>query len=139
MVRYTTIPDGEWYEAVPIIDDNGLFSGFEGKQNAVQVVLPEDAGITSIGNDALKDCQSLVEITLPESGLSSIVGRAFEGCTNLQSIVIPDTVTEIGYSAFGDCHALTDITLPDAITSIGQGAFISCSNLTNISLPSNLT
>lgn len=69
-VRYKTTPDGEWQEADAIIDDNGAFDGFAGKNTAVEVVLPEDGGIRSIGNYTFQNCTNLNGITIPNEVMS---------------------------------------------------------------------
>ena len=47
-------------------------------------------------------------MTIPNS-VTSIGDSAFENCDSLTSIIIPDSVTSIGYRAFSDCTSLTDV------------------------------
>ena len=66
----------------------------------------KEYSVTSIGNDAFRDCSSLTAITLPE-GVTSIEISAFQGCTSLTAITIPKSVTSIGGWAFNGCSSLT--------------------------------
>ena len=94
--------------------------------------------VTSIGNDAFRDCNSLTFINIPSS-VTSIGNDAFRGCSSLTSINIPSSVTSIGSTAFGGCSSLTSINIPSSVTSIGEGAFDGCRALTSINIPSSVT
>ena len=87
--------------------------------------------VTSIGNDAFRNCSVLTSISIPNS-VTSIGKSAFENCSDLTSITIPNSVTSIGDSAFYDCSGLTSITIPNSVTSIGEYAFSGCSGLTSV-------
>ena len=50
--------------------------------------------------------------------VTSIGEEAFWDCESLTSINIPSSVTSIGKWAFYDCYRLTSITLPKHITNI---------------------
>ena len=94
--------------------------------------------ITSIGNQAFRDCSALVSITIPNS-VTSIGWSAFFGCSGLTSITIPNTVTSIESSAFQGCSGLASITIPNTVTSIGNSAFSGCTGLTSITIPNSVT
>ena len=81
--------------------------------------------VTSIGENAFKDCSALASINIP-SYVTSIGSSAFSGCSALTSINIPSSVTSIGPAAFRDCSALASINIPSSVTSIGWAAFQSC-------------
>ncbi len=94
--------------------------------------------VTTIGNDAFYDCDSLTSITIPDS-VTTIGNYAFAYCDSLTSITIPDSVTTIGNDAFYDCDSLTSITIPDSVTTIGDDAFAWCDSLTSITIPDSVT
>ena len=88
-------------------------------------------GVTSIGDYAFYDCDSLESVTIGNS-VTSIGERAFYDCDSLESVTIPDSVTSIGKRAFYYCSRLKSVTIGNSVTSIGEGAFYYCSNLTEI-------
>ena len=94
--------------------------------------------VTSIGECAFYNCDSLVSVVIPNS-VTSIGNEAFYSCDSLVSIVIPNSVTSIGDNAFGGCRSLTSITIPESVTSIGDYAFYRCSSLTSITIPESVT
>ena len=67
---------------------------------------------------------------IPDS-VTTIGNSAFGECDSLQSITIPDSVTTIGNSAFYHCDSLQSITIPDSVIHIGD-AFSCCYNLTDV-------
>ena len=87
---------------------------------SVKKLVVED-GITSIGNDAFSDCESLVSAELAE-GITSIGDGAFTGCYDLEKINIPNSVTSIGYMAFDSCWALTSLELPSGLSKLESSA-----------------
>lgn len=91
-----------------------------------------------IYNGAFKDCQSLVQVLIPNS-VVAIGDEAFAGCKHLQQVVIPDSVTIIGNNAFANCTSLQQISFPTSVISIGNGAFTNCKSLRHISLPNSVT
>ena len=97
-----------------------------------------DGDVTSIGNYAFDNCQSLASIDIPES-VTSIGESAFYSCTALSSITIPEGVTSIGKTAFSTCRSLTSINIPKGVTTIENYAFYSCSSLRNIDIPKGVT
>ena len=75
-------------------------------------------------------------VVIPNS-VTSIGEEAFSDCDSLTNIVIPDSVTSIGESAFSICMSLRSVILPDSVTSIGDYAFGGCDSLTSIEVSEN--
>jgi len=96
-----------------------------------------EEGVTSIGDNAFKDLNSVVFVSIP-STLNNIGNYAFSGCTSLISIKIPEGVLNIGGFAFKNCSKLIQIEIPDSVIKIGAFAFQGCESLLNISLGKNL-
>ena len=59
--------------------------------------------------------------------VTSIGDNAFRDCSGLTSVTIPNSVTSIGDYAFSNCSSLTSVTIPNSVTSIGNSAFWCCS------------
>jgi len=122
--------------------------------------------LTTIPEEAFKECETLVGITIPNT-VTSIGEKAFDGCNNLTSVTIPNTVTYIGAYAFyeipwldkwldnqpdgllyigkvaykykGTMPSNTSITLLDGTKSIASRAFYQCTNLVSITIPDSVT
>ena len=69
-----------------------------------------EPGVTTIGDDAFKECTGLTSVTIPAS-VKTIGDRAFYDCKGLKSVTIPSSVTTIGECAFNICTALTSVTI----------------------------
>ena len=66
--------------------------------------------VTSIGEDAFSECESLTSVKIPNS-VTSIGAWAFWNCSSLKSVIIPDSVTSIDDRAFAWCESLTSIVV----------------------------
>ena len=84
------------------------------KDDIKSVVIKD--GVTSIGNDAFRDCSGITVFTIPNT-VTTIGDYAFWGCSGITSITIPDSVTSIGSSPFNYCSNLQSITVDDRNTA----------------------
>ena len=61
--------------------------------------------VTSIGEEAFKDCIELTSVSVPSS-VTVIGNMAFFGCENMVSVLGLDNVTNIGSYAFANCMSM---------------------------------
>ena len=107
--------------------------------------------LTSIGNGAFCDCESLTSVTIPNSVIS-IGDKAFSVCESL--IVFDVSANNKNYSSSDDGKILYnkdktkliayptatgDVTILDSVTSIGDDAFCGCDSLTSVTIPNSVT
>lgn len=116
-----------------VIPANMFNNGFRGLE---VLILPKSA--TEIGNYALAECVSLLEVQLP-ANVITIGNNAFRNCTDVKAIDLPETVTSIGGAAFWQCNQLVSIDIPEGVTKIAPSTFGQCRNLKRINLPESLT
>ncbi len=100
------------------------------------IIIPNS--VTTIGYGAFWLCSSLKSVTIPNS-VTTIENIAFAGCSSLESVTIPNSVTNIGGQAFDGCTSLESITIPNSVKTIGNAAFQYCSNLASIKVESGNT
>ena len=106
--------------ANPIYYTNNLYLIKDGSPELItDLVIPDS--VTSIGNYAFYNCDSITSVTIPDSVIT-IGNHAFEYCSKLSNVTIGDSVTVIGDFAFS-CTNLTSVTIPNSVTIIGEGAF----------------
>ena len=114
-------------------------------------ISPDDDAVTSIGEKAFYNCDSLTSINIPSSVMS--IGKyAFTSCISLVEINVD--VNNANYTSDSGilfnkdkttliCHpakkTATSITIPWSVTSIGEYAFQNCSNLTSIDISIGVT
>ena len=114
--------------------DNRPWEKYE--DNIENVVI--DNHVTTIGNYAFYDCESLNTIKLG-SRLTQIGNWAFGGCYDLTRVTFPNSVITIGSYAFCDCERLTNVTFGNGVTTINAGAFQNCYGIVNITIPNSVT
>ncbi len=98
----------------------------------------EGYNVTSIGENAFKECMEVTKVIIQE-GIRSIGVLAFSGNKWVSSISIPESVTTIGAGAFTSCEHLITINIPSGVKVIETETFMLCQSLTSITLPEGLT
>ena len=103
-------------------------------KNLKTIKLPST--ITSIGDEAFYNCQSLTNIKgLDKCNLKSIGSAAFSNCKALENLDFSkSTFTNVPSKAFNGCSALAKITLPNTLTTIGGYAFYACYGIPQLDL-----
>ena len=102
------------------------------------VVSSNTYNVTSIGDNAFRDCATLTSITIPNS-VTTFGTFAFRNCTSLTSVSIPNSVTTFGTNIFNGCTALASVMLPTNLLEIPIGCFTGCASLSAISIPNSVT
>ena len=97
--EYLDIPS--LYNGKPVVKiNNNAFTG----SNIKSVKIPDT--VTSIGDDAFSNCNSLLGVIIPDS-VTTIGDYAFRNCNSLSSVFISDSLISIGDYAFHNCNSLT--------------------------------
>ena len=121
-----------------IVTANGRCAVSPSPRGAVSI--PSTLGgvkVTSIGNNAFRNCRGLTSVTIP-SCVASIGSAAFGDCAELRNVTIPESVRNIGEWAFSGCFALKSVTIPPNVERIGGGAFNNCRGLTSVTIPAKV-
>ena len=112
---YFTIGNIPWYDAE--------------YRNAIKTVWI-DKDITTIGIRTFYNIKTLKTVTFEEgSKLTVIKGRAFMYCQSISEITLPETLQSIFGEAFMNCYSLKRITLPETTKYIQDNAFTNVTNL----------
>ena len=148
-----------WAEVIGIYDH----------ENISTIEIPSTKGymsmsfpVTTIADEAFKDCTNLKVVTLPTS-VTTIGQAAFSGCTGLQTLTVSSNLRSIQAGAFNgsglfELEVKCDPTHPDLVTyfaaqiptinyviieegiqNIGQMAFYNCTGLRYILLNDGVT
>ncbi|MBE0654676.1 MAG: leucine-rich repeat protein, partial [Bacteroidales bacterium] len=109
-----------------------------GSSTGLKTVKMASPSVTSIGEACFVG--SAIDTLVMPSSLTSIGNNAFRNCSNLKSLTfLPSSGVSIGEYAFGDCSNLAFLNMQSpSVDSIGKNCFINCQNLTFLSLPSSL-
>lgn len=93
-------------------------------------------GVTTIDDEAIKNCQRLWKLTIPSS-VRSISSTAFIGSiSKLEELSYG--VENVKYNLFNRAQNLKKITLLEGVTSIEAQAFENCTSLTTLTLKTTI-
>ena len=116
-------------------------SAFSDNYNLSEIVIP--AGVTSIGNFAFANCESLKKVTFTATAAAdgatqtlTVGDSAFLNCKSLtDDFRLPSYTTSIGKAAFQGT-TFTTFVVPEGVTSIGQAAFYGVTTLKTVEFKS---
>lgn len=140
-------------------DDNKMLIKYNPELRDAEYAIP--TGVTSIGDEAFRNCRNLTSITIPESvtrigywafagceglvrvtipgGVETVCTNAFENCERLAHVTISDGVRVIGADSFRNCRRLTRLVIPASVRVVGRGAFAGCKDLEEVTIVSRKT
>ncbi len=161
----TVTEDGVVY-TLSLADKTAAVSGYEGSPTDVTIrskVTDSTTGIectvTTVKEDAFKDCASLTSIVIPDS-VETIKYHAFKGCVGLKSVTLGTGITKSGldHNAFEGCSGISltilceiedsmfssrtyfsEVTVGNEVTGIGKSAFNGCTLLSTITIGDKVT
>lgn len=100
------------------------------------IKLPES--ITTIGNNAFRECASLESFDFPPL-VKTVPDYCFYKCTALENVVLHENLETISGYAFNGCSSLKSIIVPEGVKTLSSYALYGCSSLEYAVLPSTLT
>ena len=110
----TTFNFGDQVQRIPGFLCHGL-------SNLTNVEFP--ASVTTIGDNAFRNCTSLVSLTLPDA-VTSVNKEAFRGCSGLKNLKIGESVSLLHNYAFGGCTSLETIVSMAEPTMMTMGTSV---------------
>lgn len=119
-INYTAGDPSE-YECT--VSSNGVLMSITKNGEPVEgnVVIPENKGITDIGN-VFEGNTRITYVKVPQ-GVTTVSANAFKGCSALKSLYLPTGITSIGNNAFAGAASLIQLAIPRTVETIGEGAF----------------
>ncbi len=129
---YEKVKNNDDYYDIKKIEDGTIVTNLE-----IPAIFRDNEGnkykITGIGTDFFACCNSLENVTIPNS-VTTIEQDAFAYCNSLENVTIPNSVTTIGFHAFYGCGYYDDtshltLDIPDSVTTIGEDAFYLVDNI----------
>ena len=95
-------------------------------------------GVTTIGDNAFRQCSELLSVTIPSS-VTSIGSNAFRQCKKLIRANLPPNLTYLGSEAFRTCTALKSVTIPSTLSTLNERVFQRCDSLESVIVPGSIT
>ena len=89
------------------------------------------AGLTSIRENAFRDCENLIHFTMSDD-VSQVSGGTLYSCDNLETVDWSASATCIGAFAMSGCTNLKQITIPSSVIRIDDHATMDCHRLQDV-------
>ena len=100
-------------------------------QSLTEITIPDS--VEKIADFAFAYCEKLSRINLSQLPILSVVGNySFYACENLGQIDFPNNVREIGERSFAFCTQLQRVKLYGNLQNLGKGSFWQCTALSEI-------
>lgn len=126
---------------------DGILTAYSGSD--VDLVIPDNLGITRIYMYAFSNCKTLKTVTIP-ANIEKIDSNAFVWCSSLTDILVAEA--NANYSSVGGvllsrdkitlvtypCGKTGGYIIPKTVTNISSMAFAGCEGLTSVTLPESL-
>jgi len=112
--------------------NSGTFNIYSNAINRYLTKIKLNEGITTLGNDSLKNLTTLQEVELPNS-ITNMGARVFYYDSALNISTLPNNLISIGMYCFQNTN-ISIKTLPDSCTTLNYGAFASCRNIKQVSM-----
>ena len=157
---YDFVVDGIYYNinsdktSVTVTYKTTSYNSYSGSVVIPSTVTYNDTeySVTSIGNEAFRDCSGLTSVTIPNS-VTSIGSSAFYGCSGLKKAEFAsiESLCKILFSSYSsnplyyvkhlfiNGQEVKDVVIPNSVTSIGEYTFRGCSGLTSVTIPNSVT
>ena len=88
--------------------------------------------LTSIGDSAFQNCESLIGIRFPKS-MEKVGAKAFMGCKALMQVDMSGSeIWQLGKQVFEGCVALETVTWKEDITTVPERVFSGCTKLETV-------
>lgn len=104
--------------------------------DSLETVVLSD-GVKSLGLNCFMDSRKLATINL-QSSITTIDNMSFVGCTSLKNVRFEASVDTLHFAVFQDCDSLRDIHLPEGIRIV-EGQVFAYSGLRELILPEGVT
>ena len=102
---------------------------FDGCSNLQTITFEQGSALTSVQAHGLEGMDKLTQINWGDAKVVNIDNFAFRFCDSLAELTLPDTVTNVGRYAFYGCTLLSELTLPASMEHVGSFAFLGTNDL----------
>ena len=110
------------HEDTLLINNNAFY----GCRSLANIILP--AGIRCIGEEAFSNCTSMDSINIEDTKITELKYGTFSDCDSLVELILPDSVTSIENAFLFGCENLRKITLSENVVYF-DGGFEYCDSL----------
>lgn len=126
--KCSSLSDFSLTDKILYIDDHA----FDGCSALKTISIP--LYVEEIAPYAFNNCSGLESVDFSSCDVTSIGKYAFSGCESLGNLTLPESLKTLGDAAFEDCSGMSEITLPKNLKTLGQGVFEGCTSLNAINV-----